>query len=371
MTNKKKSAVRHKKTTGAKKKRNLWNILVVVLAVLLCLCLIGGVGVWLLFQHYYNKMSYVPDDQVTQYTGEHEDDQLDDDEDVTLSVDLQLEFESIEEQRQQLSEIQVPGDSGIYNILLIGLDLRQGSTWNGNSDSMILASINQNTKEITLISFMRDLYTIIDGVDGPKKLNYAHAKGGGPLLVQTIEELYKINIDNYATVNFYDMIKIVDALGGLDIEVTDEEAAVANQYYVPYLASETGVNAADYQLSGGTVHLNGLQTVAFSRIRYTAGYDYARTERQRRVLSTMFTKLGTLSLTDLNAFLNVALPCVTHNIDETTMATLLASVPGYLSYSMSTSRVPYDDHYTSWNSMLLPDFEYTINRLHSEIYKVN
>jgi LCP family protein required for cell wall assembly len=189
--------------------------------------------------------------------------------------------------------------------------------------------------------------------------------------VQTIEELYKINIDNYATVNFYDMIKIIDALGGLDIDVTDEEAAVANQYYVPYLAKETGVDAADYQLTGGTVHLNGLQAVAFSRIRYTEGSDYARTERQRKVLSLMFDKVGKLSLSDLNAFLDVALPCVTHNIDEATMATLLASAPGYLSYTLVTNRVPYDGYFYEWNEMLVPDFEYTINMLHSQIYRVN
>jgi LCP family protein required for cell wall assembly len=372
MTEKKKSAVRIKSAlTGAQKKeKNIWNVLIIVFGALLCICLVVGLAVWLVFQHYYDKTDYVPDDQVSQYIGRDEGD-MPQDEDETLSVDLKLEFESIEEQRQLLENIEIPGGGYVYNILLIGLDLREGETWNGNSDSMILASINQETKEITLTSFMRDLYSIIPGVDGPKKLNYAHAKGGGPLLVQTIEELYKINIDNYATVNFYDMIKIIDSIGGLDIEVTDEEAAVANQYYVPYLARETGVNAADYQLSGGTVHLNGLQTVAFSRIRYTEGSDYARTERQRRVLSLMFAKLQTLSLSELNAFLNVALPCVTHNIDEATMATLIASAPGYLSYTLVTNRVPYDGYYYEWNEMLVPDFEYTINMLHSQIYRVN
>jgi anionic cell wall polymer biosynthesis LytR-Cps2A-Psr (LCP) family protein len=111
--------------------------------------------------------------------------------------------------------------------------------------------------------------------------------------------------------------------------------------------------------------------VAFSRIRYTEGSDYARTERQRRVLSLMFAKLQTLSLSELNAFLNVALPCVTHNIDEATMATLIASAPGYLSYTLVTNRVPYDGYYYEWNEMLVPDFEYTINMLHSQIYRVN
>lgn len=375
MTEKKKSAVKIKSASAqdGKKQKKGWVIAAACAGILVCLCLIIALSVWLLFQHYYNKTIYLPDDAVTQfgdYVGRNDDD-IPPDENETLSVDLQLEFESIEQQRQQLADIEIPGGGYVYNILLIGLDLRAGESWNGNSDSMILASINQETKEITLTSFMRDLYAIIPGVDGPKKLNYAHAKGGGPLLVQTIEELYKIDIDNYATVNFYDMIKIIDSIGGIDIEVTDEEAAVANQYYVPYLARETGVAAEDYQLTGGYVHLNGLQAVAFSRIRYTAGSDYARTERQRRVLSLIFDKMKALSITELGEFLDVVLPCVTHNVDESTMATLLASAPGYLSYTLVMNRVPYDDHYYTWNEMLVPDFEYTINMLHDQIYKVD
>lgn len=374
MTEKKKSAVRIKSDSAddGKKQKKVWNIMAVLIGVVLCVCLVIGLTVWMLFQYYYNKTVYLPDDDVTQYgqyVGREEDD-MPPAEDETLSVELQLEFESIEQRRQQLQNIEIPGGGYVYNILLIGLDLRAGENWNGNSDSMILVSINQETKEITLTSFMRDLYSIIPGVDGPKKLNYAHAKGGGPLLVQTIEELYKIDIDNYATVNFYDMIKIIDSIGGVDIDVTDEEAAVANQYYVPYLARETGVQAADYQLTGGHVHLNGLQAVAFSRIRYTEGSDYARTERQRRVLSLIFEKMKGLSITELGAFMDVALPCITHNVDESTMATLLASAPGYLSYTLVTNRVPYDGYYYTWNEMLVPDFEYTINMLHSQIYRV-
>lgn len=372
MAEKKKSAVRIKQDSAdeGKKHRKIWSIAAILVGGVLCVCLIMGLAVWMLFQYYYGKTEYLPDDQVPQYVGRDDEDTMPD-ENQTLSVELQVEFESIEDQRQQLQNIEIPGGGYVYNILLIGLDLRAGENWNGNSDSMILASINRETKEITLTSFMRDLYSIVPGVEGPKKLNYAHAKGGGPLLVQTIEELYRIDIDNYATVNFYDMIKIIDALGGLDIDVTDQEAAVANKYYVPYLARETGVSAADYQLTGGHVHLNGLQTVAFSRIRYTEGSDYARTERQRRVLGLMFDKLKKLSLSELDAFMNVALPCITHNVDEATMATLLTSAPGYLGYTLVTNRVPYDGHFYEWNEMLVPDFEYTVNMLHSQIYRVN
>ncbi len=371
MSEKKKNAVKIK-SASPKRSKKIWNRIMIAAGAVLCICLVAVLAVVLLFQYYYNKSDYIPDEDVTQYdkyVGREEDD-IPPDADETLSVDLELEFQSIEEQRQELQDVEIPGGGYVYNILLIGLDLRAGETWNGNSDSMILASINQETKEITLTSFMRDLYAIVPGVGSPQKLNYAHAKGGGPLLVQTIEEMYKIDIDNYATVNFYDMIKIIDSIGGLDIDITDEEAAVANKYYVPYLARETGVAAEDYQLTGGNVHLNGLQAVAYSRIRYTEGADYARTERQRKVLSLIFEKLKGLSVTELGEFLDTALPCITHNVDEATVATLLASAPGYLKYTLVMNRIPYDGYYYTWNEMLVPDFEYTINMLHSQIYKV-
>lgn len=387
MDDKKKSAVKIKPDSESDKKRKAWNIVVIIVASLLCVCLVAGVIVWAVFQYYYDKTIYVADEDVTlldeselevyesEYANRNEDD-MPENEEETLSVDLQLEYESIEEERVSVVEgIEVPtnsssdGEGYVYNILLIGLDLRAGETWNGNSDSMILVSINTYVHEITLTSFMRDLYSIIPGVDGPKKLNYAHAKGGGPLLVETIESLYKIDIDNYASVNFYEMISIIDSLGGIDIEVTAEEASVANQYYVPYLASETGVDAANYQLTSGYVHLNGLQTVAYARIRYTSGSDYARTERQRKVLTLLFDKMKSLSLTDFNNFLNVTLPCITHNLDESTLASLIASATEYMTYTVVSNRVPYDGYYYTWNEMLVPDFEYTINMLHSQIYR--
>ncbi len=377
-----------------KRKRNIWNIVVIAVASVLCICLVAGIAVWAVFQYYYDKTIFIEDSDVvvydesdvdvyqSEYALRNEDD-MPENEDETLSVDLQLEYESIEAERSSAAEAAssaaessaaetdaaTADEDYVYNILLIGLDLRAGETWNGNSDSMILVSINTKVQEITLTSFMRDLYSIIPGVDGPKKLNYAHAKGGGPLLVETIESLYQIDIDNYASVNFYEMISIIDSLGGIDIEVTAEEASVANEYYVPYLASETGVDASAYQLTSGYVHLNGLQTVAYARIRYTSGSDYARTERQRKVLMLLFEKLKTLSLTDFNNFLNTTLPCITHNIDEGTLASLIASAPTYMTYSVVSNRVPYDGYYYTWNEMLVPDFEYTINALRSQIYR--
>ncbi len=351
------SKTRSRERAKARARKRLINRAVIALGIIIGVALLVMLTAVIVFQYYFSKTNYISDEYILL------DDSL---EEETLSADQQLEFESIEEQRQGL-EVTL-GDGDVYNILLIGLDLRAGETWNGNSDSMILVSINMETEQIILTSFMRDLYAVISGVESPQKLNYAHAKGGGPLLVQTIEEMYMIDIDNYASVSFYDMIEIIDSLGGVDLEITDEEASVANQYYIPYLAAETGVNASDYMLTGGYVHLNGLQAVAYARIRYTDGADYARTERQRKILSLMFEKMKELSVTELASFLNTALPCITHNIDDSTLQTLLLAAYGYLDYELVTNRVPYDGYYYTWNGMLVPDFEYTISMLHSIIY---
>ena len=123
------------------------------------------------------------------------------------------------------ANVSVVDQPDVYNLLLVGVDRRDDS-WNGNADSMILASINKTKKRITLMSFMRDLYADIPGY-GVHKLNAACAYGGCSLLVKTLEENYKVHIDNYAWVDFQSMADVIDALGGVDLTITDAEASQA------------------------------------------------------------------------------------------------------------------------------------------------
>ena len=116
----------------------------------------------------------------------------------------------------------------LYNLLMIGTDHRDDS-WNGNSDVMIVATIDKENKKITMTSFMRDLYADIPGC-GVHKLNYAYAVGGGEKLEETLEDNYQIEIDNYAVVDFETMAAIIDAIGGVEIEVSDAEVEVLNGY---------------------------------------------------------------------------------------------------------------------------------------------
>ncbi|EET58158.1 cell envelope-like function transcriptional attenuator common domain protein [Marvinbryantia formatexigens DSM 14469] len=252
------------------------------------------------------------------------------------------------------------GKQEIYNLLLIGTDKRDDS-WNGNSDVMILVTLNPETEEIMLTSFMRDLYADIPGY-GVHKLNYAFAVGGAEKLVETLEDNYRISIDNYAIVDFEDMEDIVDLAGGVEITASDAECTVLNQYL-----ESMGAPEEDYIYTGGTYLLNGNQAVAYMRIRYVGNSDYQRTQRQRDVLKELFASVRDMNAAELLTFSTEAALHVEHDIGLTEMAELAAMLPKYLTYDLSEQRVPYDDLYHSQDEMLVPDFEATISRLHEAL----
>lgn len=344
-----------KKHSGKKKKkRKKWvNVLTVIMIVIVLILL----GIYAVINHYYSKSNYVDDSEIqmnsnveTESTG------------LTDEETEQLQTEII----QQTQDIALPNDEDVYNLLLIGVD-RRDKSWYGNSDSMILMSINKNTKQIHMTSFMRDLYANIPGV-GVKKLNAACAYGGGPLLVRTIEDNYKIPIDNYASVDFDAMIDIVDLVGGVEIDISSEEMRVANNY-IEEMCNLQGESVSEHRItSSGSQLMDGYQAVAYSRIRYVGNADYERTERQREVLEKIMQKCQSLSVTELNALADAVLPKVTHNIDQSTLLSLIGQMPTILGYEIVQSRVPYDNMYSSKGEMLVPDFTATIQKLQSEIY---
>ncbi len=263
------------------------------------------------------------------------------------------------------ASILFPENGNVYNILLIGVDQRREGGY-ANSDSMILLSLNKDTRRILMISFMRDLYCNIEGV-GVRKLNAAHAIGGPDLLVKTIEDNYKVDIDNYAKVNFFTMIDLVEKVGGIELDITEEELPYVNRY-VRNLCGLAGVKARNHFMKTAGTHLcDGYQTVAYSRIRYV-GSDYQRTQRQRTVLTKLIEKARTLNLLEINELVNTILPDITHDISEVRMLQLLAGVPAFLTYDIAQSRVPYADLYVSRNEILYPEMEATIARLQEEIY---
>ncbi len=344
------------RSSGKKKKnkrRKLVNILTIIMIIIVLILL----GIYAVINHYYGKSNYVDDSEIginssveTESTG------------ITDEEAEQLQTEIIE----QTGDITLPNDENVYNLLLIGVD-RRDKTWYGNSDSMILMSINKDTKKVHMTSFMRDLYANIPGV-GVKKLNAACAYGGGPLVVKTIQDNYKIPIDNYASVDFDAMIDIVDLVGGVEIDISSEEMRVANGY-INEMCGLAGVDASSHQLTqSGPQLMDGYQAVAYARIRYVGNADYQRTERQREVLEKIMKKCSGLGVTELNDIANAVLPEVTHNIDQSTLLSLIGQLPTILSYEVVQSRVPYDGMFSSKGEMLVPDFTATIQKLQTDIY---
>ena len=179
-------------------------IVLIIAAVLVILCCAVLASGYVLLKYYYNNSRYVSDEQVTKDYDyiEHAINEgvLDEGDLATLSPEEEKELQA---KFGNLAEISQADTSGTYSILLIGSD-RRSDNWYGNSDAMILMTLNSNTKKMYMVSFMRDLYADIPGV-GVRKLNAAHANGGGPLLVETIESNYGVSIDNYASVDFESM----------------------------------------------------------------------------------------------------------------------------------------------------------------------
>ena len=210
------------------------------------------------------------------------------------------------------------------NIALFGVDSRDSSLGKGNrSDCIIIASLNNKTKEVKLISVYRDTYVNIEG-HGLDKITHAYSYGEAPLAIKTLNENFDLNITEFATVNFDSVAKAVNALGGVTINVTNEELNYINDY-IGETAKVTGLSDQKVTTAGKQT-LNGVQAVAYSRIRYTSGGDYKRTERMRTVIEAMIEKFKTKSIGEMNQIIDQILPEIYTNITTADIFSLLPSV---------------------------------------------
>lgn len=260
-------------------------------------------------------------------------------------------------------------DSDVMNVLLIGSDER-GSVDTARSDAMIVLSVNENTKKIVMTSILRDSYVNIPGY-GMQRINHSYQMGGPALLIQTIEENFKIGIDYYASVDFFAFMDIIDCVDGVEITVTDEEVQWVNAY-VAELNGILGDPEGDGYISGaGTLTMTGKQALAYSRIRYV-GTDFARTERQRTVLNAVIDKLKSANPIQLFRVVNTVLPDVDTDMDDHAMTMTLFKAITYLGYDIEQFRVPMDG--TWWNEdaggqeVLGMDFAANIAGLQNTIY---
>lgn len=221
------------------------------------------------------------------------------------------------------------------NIALLGIDSRADDYGTGNrSDCIIIASLNQKTGNIKLISVYRDTYVYVmeNGTKRLDKITHAYSYGKAENALKSLNEALDLNIKEYVTVNFDAVVAAVDALGGVTIDIDSSELNYINNY-IDETSRVSGVKSSHVTKTGTQV-LDGVQAVAYSRIRYTSGGDYKRTERMRTVIEAMMKKAKTLSIGQLNSFANTILPRISTNI---TSGDILGLIPSLASMSVDES----------------------------------
>ena len=217
---------------------------------------------------------------------------------------------------------------GFKNIALFGTDNRAGETSGVRSDCIIVASINTNTKEVKMLSVYRD--TMLQQADGTyDKANSAYATGGAEAAINMLNKNLDLDITDYVTVNFLALADAVDLLGGIELDLTEEEVVHMNNYCV----ETSEITGKDYERIepevAGTYQLNGVQAVSYARIRYTAGGDFERTSRQRLVIEKLVEKAKSADLGTINKVIDAVFPEISTSFSSTEISGLAAHVFNY------------------------------------------
>ena len=199
--------------------------------------------------------------------------------------------------------------SNYRNIAILGIDSREDTYSKGNrSDCIIIASINNDTKQVKMVSVYRDTYVQIEGY-GLDKITHAYSYGGAELALNTLNTNLDLNIEEFVVVNFEAVKEAVDDIDGVTMQITDEEVS-----HIP------GIEKA------GTYNLTGEQALAYARIRHAEGGDYKRTERMRDVIAAIVEKVKTFNISQINKFIDNILPKVYTNITAADIFTLIPSI---------------------------------------------
>ena len=233
------------------------------------------------------------------------------------------------------SDLKVYKSTGDYtNIALFGLDSREGELDGGvQSDCIMIASINNKTNEVKLVSVFRDTLLKV-GDEKYGKANSAYNIGGPTDAIALLNRNLDMDIEKYISVNFNVMADIVDDIGGIEVDMTEEEVEWTNQY-----CGETAAvvgRAPHSTLSGsGVQKLDGVQAVSYARIRYTEGMDFKRTQRQRIVLEKIVKKAQKANVITLNNIINSVMPQISTNLTAGNMLALAAHAKDYKLGEMS------------------------------------
>lgn len=258
----------------------------------------------------------------------------------------------INKENLSINEKKVKEENHIKNIALFGIDAPKGKV--GRSDAIMILTLDEEHKVMKLTSIMRDSYVDIPG-HGYDKITHAYAFGGPELAMKTLNENFKVNVEDFMSVNFTSLPEIIDKLGGVKINIIPEE--------IHHIIGIT---------SSGEQVLNGEQALAYSRIRYATGGDYKRTERQRVVLEAVFEKLKSTPIKEYPSLIDDFLPYIETNISSMDMIKLATDAAPLVKGNLETARFPLDGYCDGkmingvW--YLVYDRQATLNQIQEYIY---
>lgn len=267
-----------------------------------------------------------------------------------------------------MNEINDANISDYTNIALFGVDSRENDlTTNTRSDSIIIASINNKTKKIKLISIYRDTYVYIPE-HGYTKLNHSYAYGGPKLAVETINRNFDLNIRDFVTVNFSALTDAIDALGGVDIEITKEELDYVNKY----AKDVANINNKEWTKikKPGMQTLTGVQATGYARVRYTKGGDFTRANRQRTVIEAMLKKAKHTNPAKLVKAANSVLPQICTGMSGADFTKLAVFFPFYSIDEQSG--FPFDNKTMTINKasvVVSTSLASNVTKLHDYLFK--
>lgn len=283
---------------SGKKKKKKRRIIIFTVEILLLFVVLGVLFVWSKFQ----KLDHQPDD---------------------LIGTKDIINEDMDESVQEVLK-------GYKNIALFGLDNRSNGNFDaGNSDVIMIASINNDTKEVKLVSVYRDTFLNVNG-DGTfnfRKANYAYNKGGAEEAVRMLNRNLDLDITDYVVVDFQAVTEAIDLLGGVEVEI-DEKEAKWMDFYINETAQVTEHEAHSIT-QPGVYNLDGVQATSYCRIRYTTGNDFKRAQRQREVISKMVEKAKKADLLTINKIIDSVLDDISTNFTAGELVSLATQMMNY------------------------------------------
>lgn len=264
----------------------------------------------------------------------------------------------------------ITSPTGYKEFVIYGVDSREGKlTEEAHSDTIIICSMNQSTKEIRMVSVYRDTY--LDNTNGEyRKATECYYFGGPSRSVNMLNKNLDLDLHDYITVDFNAVVKAVDLIGGVDVEVTEEELPYINGYQEEN-AQVTGAEITPVE-SAGYQHLNGIQALAYCRIRYTAGSDYRRTERQRAVLSQIFEQARSQGAVKMAQIVDTMLPYIATSFSSADLLSLATSISGYS--LLDSVGFPFDlqaANIAAGDCVVPVNLAQNVSKLHAYLYQKN